>query len=70
MAVVTEQGKHLVLLALRLNWKRQTGLELRLDQNIGGVIMSLAHVDELIAELISCRDVIERENKRREDSDR
>lgn len=65
MAVKNETGRDLVLLGLRLDWKGQTGLELRLDPLISGVIMSLAHVDELIAELISYRDAVERENVRR-----
>lgn len=32
------------------------------DPQIGAVVMGIQHVDELIAELIGYRDLIEREN--------
>lgn len=64
MAVKNQEDKDLVLLSVRLNWRGQAGLELRLDPTIGGVVMSLAHLDEFIAELINHRDTIERENLR------
>lgn len=65
MALKTKEDKDLLHLALRMDWKGQTGLELRLDPSIGGVIMSVVHVDELIAELIGLRDTMQRENERR-----
>lgn len=65
MVLKSKEDKDLIHLALRMNWKNQTGLELRLDSSIGGVVMSVAHVDELVAELIGLRDVMERENERR-----
>jgi hypothetical protein len=64
MAVKTKEGEDLIVLAVRLNWKGQSGLEMRLAPHLGGIVMSLAHVDELIAELIQHRDTIERENER------
>jgi hypothetical protein len=62
MALKTKDGRDLMRLGLRLNWKGQTGLEMRLVND--GVVMSLAHVDELIAELIGYRDAMEREDNR------
>lgn len=64
MALKTKEGQELMRLGLRLNWQGQTGLEMRLAND--GVVMSVAHVDELIAELIGYRDAMERENQRRE----
>lgn len=64
MALTTKDGQDLMRLGLRLNWKGQVGLEMRLAND--GVVMSLAHVDELIAELIGYRDAMERENQRQQ----
>jgi hypothetical protein len=65
MACKTEKGEDLVLTELRLNWKGQCGLHLYLTPGIDGVVMAVAHVDELIGELIQARDAMERENERR-----